>query len=70
MQTKFFRQTKFFSADTQINLEKAVNAFILGRSIINISYAIAPSKLVIRNGVASYQDVIDYKHCCCVLYEE
>ena len=67
---KIMIQTKFFSADTQINLEKAVNAFILSRNIINISYTIAPSKLVVKNNIASIQDVIDYKHCCCVMYEE
>lgn len=63
-------QTKFFSADTQINLENAVNAFLCGRNIINISYTIAPSELKVQNGVWSYQTATSYKHCCCVIYEE
>ena len=61
-------QTKFFSADTQINLAKAVNNFILGKQVINISYTIAPKEFYIY-GECSYQVAV-YKHCCCVMYEE
>ena len=61
-------QTKFFSADTQINLEKAVSNFIIGKDVINISYTIAPNEFYMY-GERSYQ-VANYKHCCCVMYEE
>lgn len=61
-------QTKFFSADTQFNLEKAVNNFILGKKVINISYTIAPNEFY-RYGERNYHVAV-YKHCCCVMYEE
>lgn len=61
-------KTKFFSEDTQSNLEKAVNNFILGKQIINISYTIAPN-IFHSYGLSRYQ-VANYKHCCCVVYEE
>lgn len=60
-------QTKFFSADKQINLEKVVNNFMVGKHIISITYSIAPSEFNMH-GENNYQ-VVHHKHCCCVMYE-
>lgn len=61
-------QTKFFSANTQTNLEQTVNNFMLGKHITSITYSIAPSEFYMH-GENNYQ-VAHYKHCCCVMYED
>ena len=48
-------KTKFFREDSGFALERAVNNFIQGRLVVNISYSVAPRGY-------------EYVHCCCVLY--
>ena len=48
-------KTIFFKEDRLFKLEDKVNEFIKDKTVINVSYSVAP---------CGY----GYIHCCCVLY--
>lgn len=52
------QKVKFFYAETQVELEYKVNAFIADKAIVinSISYTMHP-------------EVQYYRHCCCILYQ-
>lgn len=50
-------KVKFFRAESQYELQQAVNEFICYRNIINISYS-------------TYDRGYALGHCCCVIYRE